>query len=109
MNSVFQVAEITRPPMSVSLICDQGMICVFGKDHARVLDADGKTVAQFERKGGLYTCTMKLRQPEARMGSSSARPERYLRQPPYDLRYRQPFLARAMGLSTVLDEPLTSK
>ena len=29
LNSVFQVAEITRPLMSVSRICDQGMQCIF--------------------------------------------------------------------------------
>ena len=64
MSSVFQVAEITRPLMSVSRICGQDMRCVFEKTHARVDDAQGKTVARFERDGGLYTCTMKLRKPE---------------------------------------------
>ena len=54
MNSVFQVAEITRPLMSVSRICDQDMVCIFEKDHARVLDSDGNVVARFERDGGLY-------------------------------------------------------
>ena len=64
MSSIFQVAEITRPLMSVSKICNQDMVCVFEKTHARVLDQDGNVVARFERDGGLYTCTMKLRRPE---------------------------------------------
>ena len=54
MNSVFQIAEITRPLMSVSRICDQDLRCVFEKTHATVETLDGKTVARFERDGGLY-------------------------------------------------------
>ncbi len=64
MSSVFQVAEITSPLMFVSRICDQDMVCIFEKDHARVVDPKGNVVARFERDGGLYTCTMKLRKPE---------------------------------------------
>ena len=75
MSSVFQVAEITRLLMSVSRICDQGMACIFEKDHVRVVDKGGKTVARFERDGGLYTCTMKLRRPEPNSTSGFARPE----------------------------------
>ena len=75
MNSVFQVAEITRPLMSVSRICDQDMVCIFEKDHARVLDTDGNTVARLRRDGSLYTCTMKLRRPEDRNDPSFVRPD----------------------------------
>ena len=73
MSSVFQVAEITRPLMSVSRICDQGMSCVFEKTHARVVDSNGNAVARFERDGGLYTCTMRLWCPEARNEPGFAR------------------------------------
>ena len=76
MSSVFQVAEVTRPLMSVSRICDQDMVCIFDKDHARILGTDGNTVARFERDGGLYTCTMRFRRPESRNSASFARPER---------------------------------
>ena len=58
MNSVFQVAEITRPLMSVSRICDQDMVCICEKDHGMVLDSGGNTVARFERHGDLYTFAM---------------------------------------------------
>ena len=64
MNSVFQVAEITRPLMSVSRICDQDMVNIFENHHPRVLDTDGSTVALCERDGCLYTCTIKLGTPE---------------------------------------------
>ena len=74
MSSIFQVAEITRPLMSVLRICDQGMSCIFEKTHARVVDGHGNTVARFERDGGFYTCTMRLRRPEARNETGFARP-----------------------------------
>ena len=76
MNSVFQVAEITRLLMSVSCMCGQDMICIFEKHQARVLDADSKIVVRFERDGGLYICTMKFRRLDARNESSFVRPER---------------------------------
>ena len=59
----FQVAEITRPLMSVGKICDQDLVCIFEKTHARIADQKGHTVARFERDGGLYTCTMRLKKP----------------------------------------------
>ena len=78
MSSVFQVAEVTRPLMSVSRICDQDMVCIFEKTHARIVDKHGTEVSRFERDGGLYTCTMKLRRPdpltETNSGSGFARP-----------------------------------
>jgi hypothetical protein len=76
MNGIFQVAEITRPLMSVSKLCDQDMTCIFEKSHARIVGPDGTTVARFDRDGGLYTCTMKLRKPVTGVGDKSgfARP-----------------------------------
>ena len=71
MSSVFQVAEITRPLMSVSRICDQDMTCVFDKTQAKVLDASGNVVARFDRDGGLYTCTMRLRKPVSDAGNNT--------------------------------------
>ena len=65
LQSCFQVAEITRPLMSVSRICDQGLSCLFTDTEARICDKDGKTVCTFERRGGLYVTTMKLKRPDA--------------------------------------------
>ena len=76
MSSVFQVAGITRLLMSVSRICDQDMICIFEKTHARVVDGNGHVVARFERDGALYTSTLRLRRLEARNELDFARPVR---------------------------------
>ena len=61
---MFQVAEITRPLMSVSRICDQGLECLFTKEGAKILTQSGETVATFQREGGLYTATMRLKAPK---------------------------------------------
>ena len=76
MSSVFQVAEITRPLMSVSRMCDQDMICIFENTHARLVDSNGTTVNRFARDSGLYTCTMGIRRPEARNDPDFVRPVR---------------------------------
>ena len=63
LESTFQVAEVTRPLMSVGRVCDQGLICLFDKDKAMIQDNNGKTVCQFERKGGLYVAKFDLKDP----------------------------------------------
>ena len=77
--SVFQVAEITRPLMSVSRICDQDLDCLFSKKFAKILNQQGEVLAVFERVGGLYEAKMKLRAPRPVAGvdaSTFARPAR---------------------------------
>ena len=64
VQSTFQVAEVSRPLMSVSKICDQGYACLFTKDGAQILDQDRRTVCQFGRSNGLYVANMKLKSPE---------------------------------------------
>ena len=65
IKSCFQIARVTRPLMSVGKICDQGLLFVFDKTHARITDKKGNEIAKFERGGdsGLYTCTMRLKKP----------------------------------------------
>ena len=63
LNSTFQGAKVTRPLHSVSKICDEGFEVRFTKDAAVVLTSDGKVVAKYVRKGGLYVATMRLRPP----------------------------------------------
>ena len=53
LHSVFQVAEITRPLMSVSLITDLGLHCIFDDKKAEVMNDKGEILCAFERKGGL--------------------------------------------------------
>ena len=72
INSVFQVAELNRPLMSVSQICSHGHKCVFERGHATILTSDGQPICKFEEDGGgLYVATMRLKAP-----SSFQRPER---------------------------------
>jgi hypothetical protein len=68
LQSTFQIAEVTRPLMSVSRVCDQGLTCTFNNSHALVLDKNGKTVVKFERRGGLYIARMRLKPPEGFVG-----------------------------------------
>ena len=65
LQSTFQVVEVTRPLMSVSRICDQGLRCVFDDQEALVVDkATGETIVSFQRRGGLYIAKMRLKPPE---------------------------------------------
>ena len=64
LSSVFQVAEVTRPLMSVSRICDQGFVCVFDDVEAKAQTNDGKHVCSFAREGGLYVAKLKLKRPD---------------------------------------------
>ena len=64
ISSTFQIADVTRPLMSVGKICDEGLTVEFAKTRAVVLDKDKKIVCIFERQsGGLYVANMRLRAP----------------------------------------------
>ena len=64
IRSTFQVAEVTRPLMSVGRICDMGFQCNFMKNEAIILDANGGEVTRFQRVGGLYVAKLILKKPE---------------------------------------------
>ena len=64
IKSIFQVAEITRPLMSVSRVCELGHKCVFDDSKAEVIAKNGTVLCTFKRKGGLYVAEMKLKAPE---------------------------------------------
>ncbi len=61
----FQVASVTKPLLSVGNICKQGHSVVFSKEGAKVLDPQKRTIAHFQRSGGLYVSTMTLKAPES--------------------------------------------
>jgi hypothetical protein len=64
LSSVFQIAAVTRPLMSVGKICDEGHEVVFRADMAVVNDSHGSEICRFSRsRGGLYLAKMKLRAP----------------------------------------------
>ena len=64
LHSCFQVAEVSRPLLSVTKMTASGELNVLcKKDEALVLNKQGKVVARFGRTGGLYTAMMKVRNP----------------------------------------------
>ena len=65
LRSVFQIAKVTRPLMSVGKICDNGMEILFTDQRAVVRDkSDGTELCAFERKpGGLYIGKFRLKAP----------------------------------------------
>ena len=64
LTSVFQIASVTRPLMSVGRICDQGHSITFDAVMAVVHAADGTELCKFERQnGGLYVAKLKLKNP----------------------------------------------
>ena len=64
LQSVFQIAAVTRPLMSVGRICDEGHSITFSSVMAVVHSKDGQELAKFHRKnGGLYVAKLKLRSP----------------------------------------------
>ena len=64
MRSIFQIAAVTRPLMSVGKICDEGHTIQFNNVMAVVHAKDGSELARFQRNsGGLYIARLKLRNP----------------------------------------------
>ena len=65
--SVFQIAQVTRPLMSVGRICDEGFEVMLTNNTADVRDKNGNSVVSFKRQdGGLYLAKMMLKQPFGR-------------------------------------------
>ena len=65
MKSMFQLAKVSRPLMSVGKICDAGMKVVFEDQRAFVTEKSGRVVCRFDRKsgGGLYLAKLRPKAP----------------------------------------------
>ena len=62
VSSTFQVAKVSQPFRSVSVICDAGFDVLFTETEARVRDPQGGLVTcTYPRSGGLCTGEMRLR------------------------------------------------
>jgi hypothetical protein len=62
--SMFQIAAVTRPSMSVGKICDEGHNITFDAVQPIVRDKDSAELCKFHRTpGGLYVAKMRLRNP----------------------------------------------
>ena len=55
LTSTFQVADITRPMMNVSQICEQGFYCMFQNSHARIVNSMGETADARSQLAAIYT------------------------------------------------------
>jgi hypothetical protein len=65
VDVTWQVADVCRPLLSVSKICDKAEHTVtFDKKRAVVRDAKGRIVCVFTRRGNLYIGRMKVRNPK---------------------------------------------
>ena len=64
MQSIFQIAAVSRPLMSVGKICDEGHEMIFNNLCAVVRSKQGEELCKFHRDtGGLYVAKLKLRSP----------------------------------------------
>ena len=64
LNSTFQVAKVSTPLRSVSMICDAGSDVLFTKTEALARDPQtGHVVSVYPRAGGLYKCEMRFITP----------------------------------------------
>ena len=60
INSVFQIARVSRPLYSVSRVCDAGCEVSFNQTEGKVTK-NGKVIAVFPRRGGLYVGTLMVK------------------------------------------------
>ena len=62
-----QVTKVTRPLLSVTKITEEGKLrVVCGQVKAVIIDLQGKTLATFPKKHGLYVCMTKVKNPRFR-------------------------------------------
>ena len=64
IQSIFQMAAVTRPLMSVGKICDEGHTVTFSDVPAVDHDKQGEEICKFHRtSGGLHVAKLRLRSP----------------------------------------------
>ena len=62
--SSFQVAKVSKPLRSVSMIADAGFDILFTKTQASAKDPEsGLVICTYQRVGGLYVGEMRLKNP----------------------------------------------
>ena len=65
VQSVFHIAAVTRPLISVGKLCDDGHNITFDNTFAVVRDTEGQELCRFHREssGGFYVAKLKLKSP----------------------------------------------
>ena len=70
-----QPTKVTRPLLSVTKITEEGKLRVLcDQIKAVILDLQGKVLATFPKKNGLYVCAMKVRNPRFKSREPFPRP-----------------------------------
>jgi hypothetical protein len=77
VTSTFQVAPVTRPLHSVSKMCDAGCEVKFTKGSG-IVTKDGKTIATYQRVGGLYVAEFEATDRDS--GGTADEPAPFTRQ-----------------------------
>ena len=57
-SAVFQVAEVSRPLMSVARICELGNRIIFGASGGVIVNLESGQTTNFEKKDGVYVFAM---------------------------------------------------
>ena len=60
VDVTWQVADVCRPLLSVSKICDSGASVTFSNSEAVVKGKNGAVLAKFHREGGLYVTDLEF-------------------------------------------------
>ena len=74
IRATVQAAKVTRPLLSVSKICDNGMKVTFDDKLAIIYDREGREVCRFVRSKGVYVAKMKIRNPAFKKRQPFTRP-----------------------------------
>lgn len=68
LDSVFQIAQVTRPIMSVSKVCGVDVTCTSDKHRGIVRDSKGNAVMEFKRHGGIYIARLTIKRGKSPFG-----------------------------------------
>ena len=73
VSSVLQVAQVTRPLLSIGKICDRGNTVTFSKHKGAVNASDGREICVFHREKGLYTTKLKVKRESSFTGQGATK------------------------------------
>ena len=73
-SATFQVADVSRPLMSVGKVCEMGNRVLFGAGGGYILNIATGSATPFHKKDGIYIFTMWI-PPASEAGSGFARPQ----------------------------------
>ena len=69
---LYQIADVSRPPTSVSSTCDKGNWVVYTPQGGFIMNCQTGDRTSFERKGGIYELDLWIRDTDMRGGHYSS-------------------------------------